>query len=69
MEKRAFLYGVSEYETLVKLNCARQDAEAVAEELMNSYGFGEKEVVLKTCSCPMDAKPLTKDSILGSLKW
>ncbi|MDO4570761.1 MAG: caspase family protein, partial [Planctomycetia bacterium] len=70
MEKRAYLYGVSDYEFLAPLNYAHQDAEAVADELKNSYGFKENDIVLKTCARATSVeRPNTKDSILGSLRW
>ena len=69
MKKRAFLFGINEYNApIAKLKCARQDAEAVAQALQDGYGFQENEIVLVTCGSN-DMKPTTKFDILESLNW
>ena len=68
MNKRAFLFGINEYnDPIAKLKYARQDAEAVAKVLRNSYGFQENEIMLATCGTSF--KPAGKFDILGAIRW
>ncbi|MDO4570804.1 MAG: caspase family protein, partial [Planctomycetia bacterium] len=67
MEKRAFLFGINEYNSLSKLKYARQDAEAVARELQVRYGFRENDIKLRTCASSGE-KPTIKSDITQFLK-
>ena len=67
MKKCAFLFGVNDYAELPQLRYARQDAEAVAEALRESYGFGENEIFLRTCKNESAAlRPSNRRRILSA---
>ena len=69
MKKCAFLFGVNDYSELPQLRYARQDAEAVAEALRESYGFGENEVHLRTCEKQAALRPQNPKKILSAFDW
>ncbi|MDO4571602.1 MAG: caspase family protein, partial [Planctomycetia bacterium] len=69
MKKCAFLFGVNDYSELPRLRYARQDAEAVAEALRESYGFGENEVYLHTCNKSSALRPSNQKRILKAFNW